>query len=248
MAALAAAGRVLMMRPLDYGRSFVLGNGPENEVRMWVESRTRITDEKSGASEDYIQTGSCKSEDTFADRDLFKQPNYDFMAIYGPEDSIVFRRLAHAHERYKSCVPSKDFFGGQKYHLVEGEEVVELEDGQAICEATYDYSPIVAQTEIWNDETGLRAVIEYPVKSMNTNREQGVHIYQVDTGPVAFADLSVRHKRHADGISLGFVAFNASHFADFILEVPTQVGGEEIHHFSQVFSLPAKNRLFSVTG
>ena len=236
------------MRPLDYGRSFMLGNGPGNEVRMWVESRTRITDEKSGASEDYIQTGSCKSEDTFADRDLFKQPNYDFMAIYGPEDSIVFRRLAHAHERYKSCVPSKDFFGGQKYHLVEGEEEVELEDGQAICEATYDYSPIVAQTEIWNDETGLRAVIEYPVKSMNTNREQGVHIYQVDTGPVAFADLSVRHERHADGISLGFVAFNASHFADFILEVPTQVGGEEIHHFSQVFSLPAKNRLFSVTG
>ena len=37
------------MRPLDYGCSFVLGNGPENEVRMWVESRTRITDERTPA-------------------------------------------------------------------------------------------------------------------------------------------------------------------------------------------------------
>ena len=235
------------MRPLDYGRSFVLGKGAENEVRLWVESRTRITDSKTGASEDYVQTGSCKSEETFADRDLFKQPNYDFMAIYGPRDSIVFRRLAQVHDHYKSCVPSSDLFGGQEYHLVEGGEVEELEDGQAICAATYHWAPLVAQTEIWNDETGLRAVIEYPIKSMNTNREQGAYAYQVDTGPVAFPDLSLRHQRQADGISLGFVAFNASHFADFVLEVPTEVGSEAIHHFSQVFSLPAKNRLFSVT-
>ena len=235
------------MKPLDYGRSFVLGKGAENEVRLWVESRTRITDTETGASEDYVQTGSCKSEETFVEQNLFKEPNYDFMAIYGPQESIVFRRLAQVHEHYKSCVPSRDFFGGQDYHLVEGVEVVELEDAEAICAATYDWAPLVAQTEIWNDETGLRAVIEYPVKSMNTNREKSAHAYQVDTGPVAFPDLSTRHQRHADGISLGFVAFNAFHFAEFVLEVPTEVGSEEIHHFSQVFSLPAKNRLFSVT-
>ena len=234
------------MKPLDYGCSFVLGNGPENEVRMWVESRTRITDERTGVSEEFIQTGSCKSEEVFVERNLFKQPNYDFMAIYGPRDSIVFRRLAHAHEHYRSVVPSRDFFGGQKYRLVEGGEVVELEDGQAICAATYACDPLVAQTEISNDKTGLRAVIEYPVKSMNTNREKGA--YQVDTGPVAFPDLGERRKRHADGISLAFVAFNAPHFADFVLEVPTRVGGEEVHHFSQVLSLPANNRLFSVTA
>lgn len=234
------------MRPLDYGRSFVLGNGPENEVRMWVESRTRITDERTDASEDYIQTGSCKSEDVFVERNLFKEPNYDFMAIYGPQDAIVFRRLARAHEGYRSRVPSADFFGGQRYHLVEGGKVVELEDGQTICAATCACDPLVAQTEIWNDKTGLRAVIEYPVKSMNANRERSA--YQVDTGPVAFPDLSAQGQRHADGISLAFVAFNAPHFAEFVLEVPTRVGGEEIHHFSQVLRLAANNRLFSVTA
>ena len=143
-------------------------------------------------------------------------------------------------------MPSRDFFGGQKYILVEGGEVVELEDGEAICAATYAGDPLVAQTEISNDETGLRAVIEYPVKSMNTNREQSA--YQVDTGPVAFPDLSQRHGCHADAISLAFVAFNAPHFADFVLEVPTAVGSEEIHHFSQVLRLAANNRLFSVTA
>ncbi len=234
------------MRPLDYGHSFVLGKGPGNEVRMWVESRTRITDESTGVSEDYVQTGSCKSEEVFVERNLFKEPNYDFMAIYGPDQSIVFRRLAHSHEHYRSCVPSRDFFGGQKYLLVAGGEVVELEDGRAICAATYAGDPLVAQTEISNDETGLRAIIEYPVKSMNTNRERSA--YQVDTGPVAFPDLSTRRERQADGISLAFVAFNAPHFAEFVLEVPTDVGSEEIHHYSHVLRLPANNRLFSVSG
>ena len=34
------------MMPLDYGRSFLIGTWPENEVRFWVESRTRIIDEQ----------------------------------------------------------------------------------------------------------------------------------------------------------------------------------------------------------
>ena len=40
------------MIPLDYGRSFIIGKAPSHEVRFWVESRTRITDEKSGQYED----------------------------------------------------------------------------------------------------------------------------------------------------------------------------------------------------
>ena len=58
--------------------------------------------------------------------------------------------------------------------------------------------------------------MEYPVKTMNTNRAND--IYQVDTGPVAFPDLSQRHARHVDALSLAFVVFNAPHFADFVLE------------------------------
>ena len=39
-----------------------------------------------------------------------------------------------------------------------------------------------AQTQVRNEETGLQAIMEYPV-TMNTNRAND--IYQVDTGPVA---------------------------------------------------------------
>ena len=58
--------------------------------------------------------------------------------------------------------------------------------------ATYVDSPDRIQesvdTQVRNEETGLQAIMEYPVKTMNTNRAND--IYQVDTGPVAFPDLT----------------------------------------------------------
>jgi hypothetical protein len=236
------------MRPLDYGRSFLIGNSPANEVRFWVESRTRIVDEETGKSEDYIQAGSCKSEHTFAERDLFHEDNYDFLPIFGPEDGVVFRRKANLNPNYRNCLPVKDLWNGQRYHLIEVEVYDELTTNDAILEATYEFWPIVAQTEIWNDETQLRAIIEYPVKTMNTNRENTV--YQVDTGPVAFPDLTRRDRRYVEGITLAFVAFNVSYFADFVLEVPTPIRENDtevcrIYHYSKRVSLPARNRLYA---
>jgi len=73
----------------------------------------------------------------------------------------------------------------------------------------------------------------------------------VDTGPIAFPGLSERKERHVDCLSLAFIAFNAPHFADFVVEQPTPVieEGQEVckvHHYSNPFSLPAENRLLAV--
>ena len=240
------------MRPLDYSRSFLIGKGPENEVRFWVESRTRIIEERSGAAEDYIQVGSCKSEDTFADRDLFYEDNYDFLPIFGPKHGIIFRRKGWLNPNYKTCLDARDMWGGQEYHIVEADSFEELPTDEAVIAATHQFRPIVAQTEVSNGGTRLRAIMEYPVKTLNTNR-QG-ELYQVDTGPVVFPDLSRRHRRHVDGMSLAFVAFNRSHFADFVVEAPTPIHsphspGKEItkvYHYSYRVSLEAENRLFAV--
>jgi hypothetical protein len=233
------------MIPLDYGRSFLIGKVASNEVRFWVESRTRVIDEERGTTEDYIQTGSCKSEHTFAEQELFHEDNYDFLPVFGPEHGVIYRRKARLNPGYKSVVATPDMWGGQDYHLAEASSWEELTDLSAVLDATRTFDPIVAQTEIWHEETRLRAVIEYPVKTMNTRRDPIA--YQVDTGPIVFPDLTRRHTRTADGLSLAFVAFNAAHFADFILEVPTPVAdGVQIHHYAQRLSLTAINRLFAV--
>lgn len=240
------------MTPLDYGRSFLIGTAPMNEVRFWVESRTRMIDEKTGAIEDYYQCASCKSEDTFAEQDLFLKDNYDFLPVFGPEYGIIYRRQAWLNEGYKSVVETKNMWDGPLYHLVDGISCTLLETTDAVLETTRSYTPLVAQTEIWNTTTSLRAIIEYPVKTMNTRRSGPD--YQVDTGPVLYPDLSVRSERHVDGLTLAFVAFNAPHFADFVLEAPTAAAGPntspkpevQVYHYSNKMSMKAENRLYAV--
>src|SRR5687767_13624992 len=95
---------------IDYGRSFIGCKWPENSVRFWVESRTRIIDERSGVEEDYVQCASCKSEDTFAKSDLMQPDNYDFMPIFGPEWGVIFRRRAWLNPNYKSVQKSAEMW------------------------------------------------------------------------------------------------------------------------------------------
>ena len=239
-----------MMIPLNYGRSFLIGTAPSNQVRLWIESRTRIIDENSGVEEDYLQAGSCKSEHTFAPKDLFVKDNYDFMPIFGPERSVIFRRKAWLNPNYADYRPTSGMWGGPKYHLVEVESYEEVKSNQEVLEAAHSFEPIVGQTEIWNNKTKLRAIIEYPVKTLNNNIEDD--IYQVDTGPVGLPDLSKTCDHHIERFSLAFVAFNVPEFADFVIESPTAIRedgaeGKEIcrvRHYSKIISLEARNRLY----
>lgn len=245
-AALAPAPAAL--DPIDYGRSFLQGKWADNRVRFWIESRTRVIDSQSAAPIDYYQCASCKSENTFAPKDLFQKDNYDFLPIFGPEDGVIFRRKAWLNGNYKQVRKSAEMWEGQVYKLVRPRTARLLRSNREIREATHSGAPIVAQTEISDSRTGLRALIEYPVKTMNIH--DGRDLYQVDTGPVAFPDLSRRYPRRAESLSLAFVAFNNPASADFVIEVPTpasQAGREptQVYHYSRLESLKATNRLFA---
>ncbi len=77
------------------------GKWAENPVRFWIESRMRIIDQEKRGAIDYHQCASCKSENTFAPKDLFHKDNYDFLPIFGPEDGVIFRRKAWLNAGYR---------------------------------------------------------------------------------------------------------------------------------------------------
>ena len=237
------------MTPLDYSRTYLLGTSLENEVRFWVESRTRVIDDRSGKTEDFFQCASCKSEDTFAEQNLFLEDNYDFLPIFGPEYGLIFRRNAWLNPNYRSCLKSAEMFGGPIQHLQEHTRFKNLVTPDEIIRFTHEFYPVVAQTEFRNDETDLRAIIEYPVKTLNIRKADKA--YQIDTGPVAFPDLGERYEKLADSISLAYVAFNAPHFADFVVEESTPIGNNpnasqtHVYHYSRRISLTASNRLYA---
>ena len=243
------AGRA---RCLDYGRSFLCNPSPANSVRFWIESRTTVIDDLNGTSTEFYQCASCKSEHTFAEKDLFQEDNYDFLPIFGgkeAEDLLIFRRPARLSERYRQITKSEKVWGKPILKLRAGRDVRALETWEAIREATAAGVPLVSQTEIRDPETKLRAVIECPIKTMNVSVER--KMYQVDTGPIALPDLSERSDPLIGTLSLAFVAFNAPDFADFVIEQPTPVieDGKElckIHHYSGPISLPARNTLLAL--
>lgn len=229
---------------LDYGRSFICGTVPMNNVRFSVESRTTIFDDKARTSTVFYQCASCKSENTFGGKDLFLSDNYDFLPIFGGGHWLVFRRPARISPNYRKTYKSTELWGEPKMILHDAAELTRLDTFERIRDATAAGLPIVTQTEIRNDKTGLRAVIECPTKTMNISLDK--KMYQVDTGPIAFPDLAKRFEVSIDCLSVAFVVFNAPHFADFIIEQPTPVveDGKEkckMYHFSAPFSLPAKN-------
>lgn len=246
-AAAAAANAAPALAPLDYGRSFLSGVAEWNRVRFWVESRTRVIDTRTGAHEDFLQCASCKSEDTFAAKDLFLADNYDFLPIFGPTHGVIFRRKAAASpERYRDVRPSNKMWDGQTMRLHAAKGAKLLTTTAAIRRATHSGHPLVAQTEFADESTGLRAIIEFPVKTMNIHDSKG--LYQVDTGPVAFPDLSRRWERLADSLSLAFAAFNAPGFTDFILETETPIaaGAARVEHYSKRVTVNGANRVFAL--
>lgn len=230
---------------LDYGRSFLSGKASWNRVRFLVESRTTIIDDKTGRREVYYQCASCKSENTFAAKDLFMAGNYDFLPVFGPEWTLIFRRKAAANPSYREIKRSAEAWGGQTMGLRPAKGARPLPTVEKVRQATHAGWPLVAVTEVHFAETGLRAVMEFPVKTMNI--EDGKNLYQVDTGPVAYPDLTRSYERWADSISLAFVAFNTEGFADFILEAETPIAGGtgRVHHYSRIVTHAAKNRLIA---
>jgi hypothetical protein len=236
------------MPPLDYGLSFICNTSPVNSVRFWVESRTRIIDAQEKSITDYYQCGSCKSENTFAEKDLLMQDNYDFLPILGGGHWLVFRRMCRVSDQYRNTSPDQ-IWGDPVLKLKHAPAVTTLETWEQIRDVTAAAIPIVTQTEITNPDTGLRAIIECPCKTMNVSLEN--RLYQVDTGPIAYPDLSKRYDPEIDCLSLAFIAFNAPHFADFVIEQPIPVNAEEpegarVYHYAKPFSVPAVNRVLAL--
>ncbi|HRE53143.1 MAG TPA: hypothetical protein PK339_17130 [Flavitalea sp.] len=237
---------------LDYGRSFICNTGERNSVRMWIESRTIIYDLRSGSVNEYYQCGSCKSEDTFATKDLFYKDNYDFLPIFGKDKTLVFRRYASERERpYRTIKPLEEMWGKDPIiHLPEPASIRELDTWEKIRDAAASGVPIVTHTEINNEKLGLRAVIECPCKTLNINNAR--KLYQTDTGPVALPDLGKRYEEQMDCLRLAFIAFNVPEFADFVIEAPTPImaDGQKVamvYHYSELLTLETNNKLYAVS-
>ena len=232
----------------DFGRSFAtfVTNGRTNHARIQFEALCELA---SGAH--YVLVASCKSEDTYAERNLFKQPNYDFCAIFGPEQYCIVRVGLPVTAAWLETGLSSERFEEVRISPVQAQADL-CADRQAVVEATLNNRPLVGRT-VLSDEAGeTLARLTYPIKTMNVNDPEhspsGDWIFQVDTGPILVPAERSRGNLDVEGLELAFIAWNAPDWAELVVLEPTRLGHTDdcAGHYSRVRVVSARNEVLAL--
>ena len=237
------------MNVCDYGRSFVTFVVPGNNARISVEARC-ILRRPNVPEEQFLMFASCKSENTYAEQDLFRDPdNYDFSGIFSPDHYSIARIHVSSENEVLETGLIAERFVEVRRHVVEVPEATPLTTVEEIIVATLAHRVLVARTEVHDEPSGASALLEYPVKTMNVNAESGM--FQVDTGPIPYYDFSDTSGDIMQRFRWAYCAFNRFAGAEFIFRVPTPIleGSSEVArrtHYSQVIYCPhTVNSLFA---
>jgi hypothetical protein len=215
-----------------------------NNARIALECICEIFDRKTGKKNIYVLGASCKTELVGVERDVWTQPNADFCLIASREEFMILKSWQRNNMGVKRCPESlgvqperqvgaiSDAWTGFK---IDTKEVMgkKLTSTDQIIEATFANHPLVARLEYEEEPWAVR--IDCPVKTINVSERD--NIYQTDTGPIILPDFS-RYKtasRLAAVFDLAYMAFNVSHWAEFIVNISTPVAeGLSVNHYSKV--------------
>jgi hypothetical protein len=225
-----------------------------NNARIQIECRCTVTEKASSDSQRFVLGASCKTERVGVQRDIWTEPNSDFVPIFSDDGFLNLKTYSQAGLDVELYPPGsgrqtdrqtgllEDVFEATRVDIVETDGVV-LESGEAIVEATLANVPLNARTMIESDR--YVATLEYPVKTMNANERDIV--YQTDTGPMLFPDLTAEPAEMLSRLELAFAAFNCPEWIEFLVRTPTPVSEEiRVQHFSKPVRFESKNEVIQL--
>ena len=255
------------MKTIDFSRSFLtfrvdsLKKPPQtvtkkppfslNNARVQLESRCEIKDRQTGRVEAFVLGASCKTEQVGVERDIWNEPNADFMPMASADTFLSLKTYERADKALPLYPPSLGMQPERQIvKVAEALDSLRIDIGwcegevlatpQAIVETVLANEPIVARTEIQNGR--YQAILEYPIKTMNANERD--MIYQTDTGPLILPDLSREPDELLAGMLLAFAAFNCPAWTEFIIRAKVPVAeGVEVHHYSRTLRLDCLNQV-----
>jgi hypothetical protein len=197
------------------------GRDGGNIARIQLDAACTLTDERSGASERFYLIAPCRAERMYLESGLFQQPNYEFCGVFSPSDCLLIRTHWASERDNREYGLNRGRFEDVHLDIRTFASETRLIDEAAIVAATLDNRPLVARTELHHPERGWRALLEYPVKTMNVLREPPR--FQVDTGPLIRPDVDSTAERPIERLEMAYVAYNRFDRAEFIRREPTAI-------------------------
>ena len=247
---------------IDCANSYMtwFGDPRASISRIAVEAACTLIDD-AGSEDDYYLIAPCRAEHTHSDGQLLVMPNYDFRGIFGRTEYRLLR---------KHWVSDPDYLGDAglattggrvldeagrhadrwtevKLYIGRVDSFTELADRQSVVDATLENRPLVSRTELVDDASGVRAVLEYPVKTMNVLESPAR--YQVDTGPIIVPDFASTADSAIARFDVAHVVYNLIDPGELILRKPIAVGTgasrTTVTDYSHRIEYTGSNRLFA---
>ena len=226
----------------DFTRSFLTFTAHErsNIARIMIDARCTLTG-SDGSAREFVLIAPCRSEVMYVEEGLLQQPNYEFCGVFGRDEFNIIRTRASCEGEKPDPGAVADRFDNVTIDIALHENVRPLPDGAAIVEATLANLPLIGRTTL--DCEGGRALIEYPVKTMNV-RPEG-NLFQVDTGPLPFPEAIPAAGREVEQFRFSHVVYNRFDYAEFIVLDATPIGGgQSVSHYSRIEPRRVTNELF----
>lgn len=219
-----------------------------NEVRILIDARCTITNDATGDREEFYLIAPCRTEWMYRDTELIQNPSGEYRVIFSEGRQLYVGKSIHESVlRHGPSSPTTGF-NYVIFKITENDADLLADEAAIIEETANGIRPIIARTEIVNAERGLRATLEYPIRTMNFNREH--NRFQVDTGPLIFPDLAVEAEFRIDTLKMAHAVFNTLDYVEFVCKQPTpvEVNGEKvttIYHYSDYRNLNAVTTFFA---
>lgn len=215
-----------------------------NTARINIDARCRWVSEAMGETEDFVLICPCQGEAMYKPQGLIQEPPYNFLGVFSEAESHLIRDFADAEAARDTFEVNKQRFASVRIDVARFSTAVELTESADIVDATLRNLPLIGRTEVTAPDGRSKAVMEYPITTMNVEPEKKV--WQVDTGPVLFMDFAAAGDRRIEKLVPAFIVFNRWDHAEMALRAPTPLAkGGRTHHYSEIRGMAVRNRIFS---
>ena len=225
-----------------------------NNARIPIECRCVVTEKGTDQSQSFVLGASCKTERVGVEGDIWLEPNADFCPIFSDDRYLSLKTYSQVGTTMELFPPGSGSQSDRQTGLIDETydsvkidmtecEGTPLDSAQEIVEAVLANQNLVARTELENDR--YHALIEHPVKTINANERDW--IYQTDTGPVLFPDLSVEPDAMLTSLELAYSAFNCPDWIEFIVRRVTPTTSDvSVYHYSDAVRCDSRNQMLRI--
>ena len=225
-----------------------------NNARIPIECRCVVTEKATDQSQSFVLGASCKTERVGVEGDIWLEPNADFCPIFSDDRYLSLKTYSQVGTTMELFPPGSGSQSDRQTGLIDETydsvkidmtecEGTPLDSAQEIVEAVLANQNLVARTELENDR--YHALIEHPVKTINANERDW--IYQTDTGPVLFPDLSVEPDAMLTSLELAYSAFNCPDWIEFIVRRVTPTTSDvSVYHYSDAVRCDSRNQMLRI--